>query len=222
MRIAQNSENRRDTVYDRLRQDIAKGRLEPGKKLSEQGLAEALGVSRTPVREALSQLMNDGLLIGLGRGYTIPDLSPQDVEHIYEMRLLIEPEIARQAATHARHQDVQALERALEREAANATASNPGPFIDANLDYRAALLAPCPNTRLASWASLLNDQICRVMHLTLGPADNREVTVSFHHAIYEGVRDGDGDRAASGVTELLYRARDGFRTMMDNGASFQQ
>jgi len=216
MRHAQNAENRRDTVYDRLRQDIAQGRLEPGKKLSEQGLAEALGVSRTPVREALSQLMNDGLLVGLGRGYTIPDLTPQDVEHIYELRLLIEPAIAQQTASHARHQDVQSLEAALNRELANATLADPGPFIAANLDYRAALIAPCPNTRLASWASLLNDQICRVMHLTLGPADNRETTVSFHRAAYEGIRDGDGDRAASGITELLYRARDNFRTMVAN------
>ena len=55
------------------------------------------------------------------------------------------------------------------------------------------------------------------MHLTLGPADNRETTVSFHRAAYEGVRDGDGDRAASGITELLYRARDSFRTMVAEG-----
>ena len=206
-------ESRRDAVYDRLRRDLANGRIAPGEKLSETGLAEALGVSRTPVREALSQLMNDGLLVALGRGYTRPDLSAADVEHIYEMRLLIEPAVARQSAEQAGHGDVRTLEQALEEEEAAADLPDPAAFIDANLAYRAALLAPCHNDRLTSCAQLFTDQICQVMHLTLGPVANRRTTVDFHRAIFDGVRDRDGTRAAAAMTELLYRARDSYRSL---------
>ena len=109
--------NRRAAVYERLRSDIAHGRIAPGQRLSEQGIAEALGVSRTPVREALSQLLSDGLLVALGRGYAAPDLTPANIDDIYEMRLLLEPPIARHAARHASHDQVVALRQAINDEA---------------------------------------------------------------------------------------------------------
>lgn len=203
--------NRRAAVYERLRNDIAHGRVAPGQRLSEQGIAEALGVSRTPVREALSQLLSDGLLVALGRGYAAPDLTPANIDDIYEMRLLLEPAIARHAARHASHDQVVALGSAIEDEAAETETPEPHAFIDANLRYREALFASCPNSRLSWCASLFNDQIRRLMQMTLGPAENRHVTVTFHRAAYDGIKDRDGDRAASAITELLYRARSGYR-----------
>ncbi len=203
--------NRRAAVYDRLRSDIAHGRISPGQRLSEQGIAEALGVSRTPVREALSQLLSDGLLVALGRGYAAPDLTPAHIDDIYEMRLLLEPPIARHAARHASHDQVVALRRTIDDEAAEAHSPEPQAFIDANLRYREVLFATCPNSRLAWCASLFNDQIRRVMQMTLGPAENRATTVDFHNAAYAGIKDRDADRAAAAVSELLYRARASFR-----------
>lgn len=211
--------NRRAAVYERLRSDIAHGRVAPGQRLSEQGIAEALGVSRTPVREALSQLLSDGLLVALGRGYAAPDLTPANIDDIYEMRLLLEPPIARHAARQASHDQVVALRRAVDDEAAAADAPDPHGFIDANLRFREALFASCPNSRLAWCASLFNDQIRRVMQMTLGAPENRRITVMFHTAAYEGIKDRDGERAASAITELLYRARTGYRAATEAAAN---
>jgi DNA-binding GntR family transcriptional regulator len=209
--LSSESGGRRAAVYERLRSDIAHGRIAPGQRLSEQGIAEALGVSRTPVREALSQLMSDGLLVALGRGYAAPDLTPANIDDIYEMRLLLEPPIGRHAASQASHDQVVALRRAIDDEAATAGDADPDGFIDANLRYREALFATCPNSRLAWCASLFNDQIRRVMLMTLGPAENRRTTVEFHDAAYDGIKNHDGDRAAAAIAELLYRARASFR-----------
>jgi len=213
MIIEKPAESRRAAVYERLRRDLASGRIAPGEKLSELGLAETLGVSRTPVREALSQLMNDGLLVALGRGYTRPDLTPRDVENIYEMRLLLEPAIARHAAENASLKNVQEMEDALAAEARTAEDPDPAPFIDANLAFRSALLKPCPNDRLVSNASLYVDQICQVMHMTLGPPSNRQTTVDHHREIVDGVRGRDADRAAAAMASLLHHARESYRAL---------
>ena len=82
--------------------------------------------------------------------------------------------------------------------------------MSANVDYRAALAAPCPNRRLAHTVALFDDQVRAVMRLTLEPAENQRVTVSFHGQVSRGVRDHDPERAASAGRELLYRAEDDY------------
>ena len=87
-----------ERVYAALRQLLRAGRIPPGQPLQEAALAEQLGVSRTPVREALRHLESDGLVVPDGRGYTVPALTRRDVEDIYALRFLIEPEGRRRGA----------------------------------------------------------------------------------------------------------------------------
>lgn len=202
---------RREAVYDAIRADIVGGGLAPGQRVTEQSAAERYDVSRTPVREALSQLARDGLLEELARGYAVPELSVEDVEGIYEMRLLLEPRIARHAAERATHDEILALYAALQAEEAQQATTGLTGFVVANLQFRDALFAPCPNRRLVSGASLFNDQIRLVMNMTLQPAENRRTTCHYHALVCDAVKKGDGDRAVSALTELLFNARDYFR-----------
>ncbi len=205
---------RREAVYDAIRADIVAGGWQPGERVTEQSAAARYDVSRTPVREALSQLARDGLLEERARGYAVPELGAEDVEGIYEMRLLLEPRIARHAAERATHDEILALHAALEAERAQQTAQDLGVFVAANLQFRDALFAPCPNPRLVSGASIFTDQIRLVMNMTLHPLENRETTCRYHALAYEAIKTGDGDRAVSAITELLFSARDYFRRAM--------
>ena len=85
------TQSRADFVYDSLRDAIWEGRFAHGERLREEEIASALGVSRTPVREALQRLQQRGLLvIGPGRGLMVAQLSKQQVFELYAMREILE------------------------------------------------------------------------------------------------------------------------------------
>ena len=87
-----------DRVYELLREYLRSGLVTWGEPLREAALAARLGVSRTPVREALARLASEGLAEAHGRSFTVPALTSEDLEDIYELRLLLETEAVRQAA----------------------------------------------------------------------------------------------------------------------------
>ncbi|HWM34150.1 MAG TPA: GntR family transcriptional regulator [Pseudolysinimonas sp.] len=86
------STTRTDLVVEAIRAAILSGQFRPGQDLVERRLAEALGVSKTPVREAFIVLARSGLLTtSQNRGVTVRQLSPRDFRHVYEQRALLEP-----------------------------------------------------------------------------------------------------------------------------------
>src|SRR5690625_625345 len=88
-----------ERAYLRLREDIISGRLAPGAALGEVEQAARLGVSRTPLREALRQLGAEGLaVVGKGRTYTVAAIARDDVRHLFELREALECQAARLAA----------------------------------------------------------------------------------------------------------------------------
>jgi len=81
----------REKTYENLKSGILSGRFSPGERLTEEHLAEELGISRTPVREALHKLEQDGLIERLeSRGFCIPHDSPEDIEDLFELRTVLE------------------------------------------------------------------------------------------------------------------------------------
>src|SRR6202000_231315 len=94
--------SRADFVYDTLRDAIWEGRIGRGERIREEEIARTLGVSRTPVREALQRLQQRGLLVNrLGRGLTVAELGKREVIELYAMREILEGSAARFAAQHA-------------------------------------------------------------------------------------------------------------------------
>ncbi|MCE5282763.1 MAG: GntR family transcriptional regulator, partial [Deltaproteobacteria bacterium] len=81
----------REKTYEYLKSSILSGRFTPGERLTEEHLAEELGISRTPVREALHKLEQDGLIEPLEtRGFCIPSDSPEEIEDLFELRTVLE------------------------------------------------------------------------------------------------------------------------------------
>jgi DNA-binding GntR family transcriptional regulator len=106
-------------AYDQIRALILNGEMEPGTRLGQVELAERLGISRTPVREALRRLTGEGLVDARpNHGFRVADLGLEAVMRRLELRLLLEPGIARLAADRATPADIAALREAIELEAA--------------------------------------------------------------------------------------------------------
>lgn len=99
--------SRSEFVFASLRDAIWEGRFSPGERIAEEGIAQSLGVSRTPVRDALRRLQERGMLVvGASRSLVVAELSKQQVLELYAMREILEGSAARFAAQHASEAEI--------------------------------------------------------------------------------------------------------------------
>jgi DNA-binding GntR family transcriptional regulator len=107
-----------DRAYDLFREGLRTGTFRPGQRLLETELAEQLGMSRTPVREAIRRLQSEGLIAHLpARGLCVATYDAAQVDELYVMREALEGTAARLAAQHAGKPEITLLQRMLEQEA---------------------------------------------------------------------------------------------------------
>src|SRR6478736_5030238 len=101
------------SAYEYLLLLLRSGHLGTGERLVEAEIASQLGVSRVPVRQALLQLVAEGYLVSTPRGYKVPTLTSQDIEDVFELRLLLEPRAAALAARDITADQLRQVEGAL-------------------------------------------------------------------------------------------------------------
>jgi DNA-binding GntR family transcriptional regulator len=106
-----NVQNLRGHVQEKLRGAILNGTFKPGERLVESAIAEQLGISRAPVREVLSALEREGLVVNIPRrGNFVLDFTDKDIEEIYSLRLLLELGALERAATRLTEADAQEIQ----------------------------------------------------------------------------------------------------------------
>ncbi len=179
-----------DLVLTSMREGILTAALPPGTRLRQEKLAEMFGTSRIPVREALRALEYEGLVTSVPyRGFTVTELDADDIEEVYDLRILLESHAVRLAVPLMTDEDLQTLEALY----AEMTAAEPG---DAQLAARERfynkLYSMTGRHRLVSLISRLRQEIARSLRWpTLQHAPE-------HHAqFFEAIRAGDAERAAS-------------------------
>lgn len=197
-----------DRVYSTLREYLRAGRLAAGQPLQEAMLAAQLGVSRTPVREALARLASDGLVVAEGRSFILPALGVDDIEDIYALRFLLEPEALRLvAASRPDAKRLAPLRKALADMAAADAAGDGGAFMDANYRYRDAWTALVPNKRLVRAIQLYADHVRYLRAFTLDAAAVRALVLKGLKQLTAALAAGDGEAAAKAMRAHLDNAR---------------
>ena len=200
-----------DQVYQTLRDNLRNGKILQGYPLQEVQLAAQLGVSRTPVREALTRLASEGLVSSDGRSFTVPALTLRNVDDIYEVRFLVEPEAVRHVAEQAHDPAALAsVMQALEASVAANKAGDRAAFMEANARFRSAWLSLVPNRRLAHAVELYADHVQHLRALTLDNAKVRNVVLRGLKRIAAALAAGDGDAAALAMREHLTEAKRAF------------
>ena len=155
-------------VYTMLREYLRNGQIPRGEPLQEAVLAEQLGVSRTPVREALLRLTSEGLVTTDGQGVTGTVLQPGDVEEIYTLRLLLEPEAVRRVANTGHDAgQLAGLTAALDGMVRADAAADTAAFIDANVRFHSTWMDLLPQRRLVRAIELYADHVHHLRILTL-------------------------------------------------------
>jgi DNA-binding GntR family transcriptional regulator len=149
--------NLRDHIEQQISNAILKGVFRPGERLVESAIAETLGVSRAPVREALAALEREGIVMQIPRrGYFVVDLTDKDIEEIYSLRLMLEVGALRRAVERVTEEDLADLQRLVDElgDAAR-DQQDPEAIVALDLAFHQHLCHLADHSRLcAAWNSL--------------------------------------------------------------------
>jgi DNA-binding GntR family transcriptional regulator len=194
-------------VYERLQHDVMAGALVPGAWLRELDLAVMLGVSRTPVREAVRRLAQDGLLeMSPNRGVQVRALSLAEAVDAYEVRALVEGAAARRAARRATDADLVEL-RGLLRAIDEIDAADAVAHIQADNAFHDAIVRAASSDALLEVARLLARRVTRIKVVTRD-TNASEATRTQHDEILDAIAAHDADGAEAAMRRHIQTYRD--------------
>lgn len=187
-----------ELVLDAVREAILSGVLPPGARLRQEELAEMFGTSRIPVREALRALEYEGLVTSEPhRGFTVTSLDADDVEEVYDLRILLEGHAVRLAVPLITDEDLEELERLYEQ---MTNAATPDEQLATRERFYVRLYSVTGRPRLVGLIVRLRQEVARALRWpTLQHAP------SVHEHFFEAVRTGDAERAVAQLTSHYRR-----------------
>lgn len=194
-------------VYERLRAEIVSGTFEAGAPLLELALADRYGVSRTPVREALRRLEQDGLVERGDRGMRVRGRSPEEILEIYEARIPLEAAAAAAAADRRSELDLIRI-RAAQDAMAAAPTDDPMAMAASNRAVHEAIWAAGHNGTIVDLLTRLNNHLTRYPATTLASPGRWDESLREHEEMIAAIGDRDRDRAADRAARHMTRARD--------------
>lgn len=189
-------ENLRDSVKRAIRSAIISGEMEPGKVYSAPTLGETFGVSPTPVREAMLDLVREGLVISLpNKGFRVTEVSESDLDDVAQLRMLIEPSTVRQVVGKIDSDGVERLRELAQRIVEAAKAGDLIEYIACDLDFHISLLSYAGNRLLLEVVTDLRNKT-RLLGLTPLLESGRLVeSAEEHHVIMDLVEAGKAEEA---------------------------
>jgi len=198
-----------EQVYDELREAICDGRIPSNRRLVQNALADQLGISRTPVRDALSRLVQEGLVYPapVRGGFIVKEFTPHDVLEIYDVRLAMEPFAARRAT--GLHSGAQIAEmRDINAEIESSSLDSIVEQYALNERFHELVIEPCGNAILKRMlAQLWQMSSSRRMYHFQASATEHAVTVVEHAGIIASLESGDPKAVVAGIEAHILGAK---------------
>jgi DNA-binding GntR family transcriptional regulator len=204
------------SLYHQLLEEVLEGHLRPGEILVETSLGKRFGVSRTPIREALRMLEQDGVLERVNRGMRVRQTSSEEVLEIYGVRIILEAAAARDAATKRSDYDLATLDRIFESMGEARTAS-PQEMAAINRSFHRAIWDAARNRTLADLLERLAVHLRRYPATTYLRPGRWDEALEEHRMVLEAIRDKDPDGAAAVAEKHMRASRDVRLDMIRNG-----
>ena len=191
----------RDVVFNTLRQAILKGELKPGERLMEIQLANKLGVSRTPVREAIRKLELEGLVLMIPRkGAEVAEITRQDMEDVLEVRTALEELAVKDACDHITDAQLSELKKASnEFKKALLEGKDLVTCADADMHFHDVILSATNNRRLIQMLNNLSEQMCRYRMEYLKDERTHKTLIEEHDAIRRALKKHDKVKAGAAI-----------------------
>jgi DNA-binding GntR family transcriptional regulator len=185
-----------DTVHAAIRQAIMEGQISAGSALSVPDLSRKLNVSRSPVREAVLQLVADGLALEIPRkGVVVKEIALEDLRQIHEIREALEGLAARLAAQSNDHGLPLALIETLDAQARAIVADDGKAFYETDRRFHDLIAGCCGNARLAQMQASLRMEMSLALIKVASSPDHAKLALEEHHAIAQAIAAGNGDAA---------------------------
>ena len=182
----------REVVCETLRDAIRKGVLKPGERLMEIQLAEELGVSRTPVREAIRKLELEGYVIMMPRrGTYVANLSIRDVNEVFEIRTSLDSLASGLAAERITDEELERLQRLLVFIGGYIETNNMDKIVETDTEFHDLLYQASRNTRLVGIIFNLREQLTRFRATSMSFPGRLKATLEEHRRIVEAIAQGD-------------------------------
>ena len=190
----------RDVVFNTLRQAILTGEMKPGERLMEIHLAEKLGVSRTPIREAIRKLELEGFVVMIPRrGTYVADISIRDITEIYEIRACLDELAAGLAAERITNDELERLNRLLVEFGQCINAGNMERIVEVDTAFHEVLYTASRNARLHSIINNLREQVTSIRGRSMSYPGRLHDTMNEHRTLVDFIaaRDVEGARNAA-------------------------
>lgn len=197
----------RDVVFENLREAILEGRLKPGQRLMEVQLAEQLGVSRTPVREAIRKLELEGLVVMLPRkGAYVANVSLKDVIDVLEIRASLEGLAASLAAERINEIDLDKVYKIAEEFRQSTMNGDIEQSLKKDVEFHECIFKATNNKKLHQVINSLWEQVYRFRVTYVSDYDSSLNIVEEHKLIIDAIAKGDSELAKKYATEHIENA----------------
>lgn len=198
-----------DQIFEKLEHDILTGVYERDELLTEIRLSEELGVSRTPVREALSRLGQEHIVEITTKGAKVVGISEQDLVDIYEIRYRIECLAARRAAENKKNdpQGLKELKEYLDLQEFYTNKEDRDHINEADSGFHEALYLLSGSSTLVNTLGPLHRRIVKYRRVSVETQVRARASLEEHRAIYEAIANGDGELAENLMREHILKAR---------------
>ena len=199
----------RETVCEALRDAIRRGVLEPGERLMEVQLAEELGISRTPVREAIRKLEQEGYVIMMPRrGTYVSSVSVRDVKEIFEIRSALESLSTGLATMRIEPEELDKLRALLTEIEGHIQRRDIDKIVETDIEFHGLLYQVSRNDRLVTIISNLKEQLARFRTLSMSYPGRLQETLQEHRAMVEAIAAGDVEAARDAAERHMEQAEE--------------
>lgn len=198
----------RQQIYKEIKHDIVTCKLAPGEPLSENQFVDRFQVSKTPIREALTLLVQDGLVeYTPNRGFMVTNVSLTDIQEIFDARIFFESEMFRLAVKNISDAEIDALEKQNIVEGDVNSPEYVDTFMESNRKFHIALAACGGNSRLLLYYEILMNEAQRLFYMDMSLHHRGFRWGHGHEGIIQALRNRDEEAGVSVIREALENAR---------------
>lgn len=199
----------RDVVFNTLRQAILRGELKPGERLMEIALSNRLGVSRTPVREAIRMLEKEGLVLMMPRkGAQVAQITEKDLREVLEVRVGLEELAVRFACERITEEELRELNQATKEFREALRGNDLQLMAEADVRFHDVIYRATHNQRLIQIINNIREQMYRYRIEYLKDQEGSDALVKEHEAISEAIRRKDVTEAIELIREHIFKQQE--------------
>lgn len=197
-----------DQVFEKLEHDILSGTYERDEILTEIKLSEQLGVSRTPIREALRRLETEHIIESTSKGARVIGINREDIADICEIRLRLEGLAARWAAERADKDGIQSLREIVDLQEFYTQKEDPESIKNADSRFHQTIYALCGSTSMRDTLEPLHRKLLKYRRVSVSAHSRAEKSLEEHRQIFQAIADHDGEKAERLTIRHVQNARD--------------